>query len=370
MTTHASFSARSALSALVFAGGAALLSACGGADPAGEASGEESAAVAPAVIKLAFSPTSKAFGDVTVHTSSAATSFTLKNSGTSRTGRLTVSLGGTGASQFKLLTDGCSQTTLAPGGTCHITAEFAPTVAAPATATLDASSGSTVAKATLSGVGTTPAALSVMPGVVNFGSVAVDSFSAELGVTVTNTGASPTGTLTRVLGGANLSEFEVTGDSCSGVALPAGASCLVRLRFAPVAAGPATATLALSGSPGGTAVAVLEGTGLPPAALSISPSTAAFGSVAVGSSSAVVTFTVLNAGGAAAGPLSVVIGGTSPSEFVVLADTCANLTLAPGGTCTIGARFAPTSTGTAAALLSVEASAAGSASSALSGVGF
>ena len=80
----------------------------------------------------------------------------------------------------------------------------------------------------------------------------------------------------------------------------------------------------------------------------VSPTSVPFGTLAVGSVSAVQIVTVRNDGTASLliGALSV--GGANPSQFVKTApkDLCSGRTLAPnGGTCTAGVKFQPTATG-------------------------
>ncbi len=85
-----------------------------------------SAALAP-VFKA--TPTSWNFGLVKVGTTSAATSFTIKNVGTANMVIGTVTLGGTSPTQFHLTTNSCSGHTLIPHATCSVAATFAPTLA-------------------------------------------------------------------------------------------------------------------------------------------------------------------------------------------------------------------------------------------------
>src|SRR5207247_467048 len=92
--------------------------------------------------------------------------------------------------------------------------------------------------------------------------------------------------------------------------------------------------------------------GVPPGTLSITPSMADFGSVPIGSQSGAITFTVLNVGGVTVGPLAVSL---SSSMFIITTNSCLGAMLAPGATCAIATRFAPTQVGLLAATLTVNA---------------
>ncbi len=92
----------------------------------------------------------------------------------------------------------------------------------------------------------------------------------------------------------------------------------------------------------------------------VSAPSAAFGSLAVGTSSPEQTFTVANGG---SNPLVVSaanIVGANVNQFSKASDTCTGTPLAYLDTCTVGVEFAPTSTGAKAATLQFVHNAAGS----------
>jgi hypothetical protein len=69
------------------------------------------------------------------------------------------------------------------------------------------------------------------------------------------------------LGGSNPDQFRqpVVMDLCSGVTVPAGGSCTVKIQFKPKAAGPMSATLVIPSTASNESVATvtLSGTGTP-----------------------------------------------------------------------------------------------------------
>jgi hypothetical protein len=116
----------------------------------------------------------------------------------------------------------------------------------------------------------------------------------------------------------------------------------VQVKFAPTAAVARMGSLRVTGEPGGSVLTKLIGTGLPPAALAISPSFTDFGNTFPGGETR-RTLTVTNTGGGASGGISFALSGSAPSDFGIVNDGCT--TLPPGGSCTVEVRFAPTTPG-------------------------
>jgi len=105
---------------------------------------------------ISISPTSYAFADTIAGQTSTAEGFTLFNTGTTATGILASSLGGTDPTQFSIVTatDTCTGNAVPAGGMCTIEVVFAPTTIGAKTASLSLTStpGGTHT-ATLSGTG-------------------------------------------------------------------------------------------------------------------------------------------------------------------------------------------------------------------------
>jgi hypothetical protein len=190
--------------------------------------------------------------------------------------------------------------------------------------------------------------VTVAPSALNFGSVATGSTSSAQTVTVSN----PTGSA------ASVSAISVTGDftqaNTCGSSIAAGASCTVSVKFTPAAAGARTGTLTVSAG-GITNSVSLSGTGTTAgggsATLSASPASVAFGSEAVGSTTAAQSVTVSNTGSAAASVSSVSAGAPFAET-----NTC-GASIAAGASCTVSVKFTPTATGGAAANLTVASNA-------------
>jgi hypothetical protein len=314
---------------------------------------------------LTITPPTKDFGSQTVGTSGPSLIFTVKNTGMSAAGPLGTMLSGANPTEFAAFMDGCAGMTLAPNSTCSVSASFNPTSAGAKTATLTVSGGGGTVSAILAGTGVAPTTLTIAPSMKDFGSQTVGASSPSQIFTVTNVGTSAAGPLGTMMSGANPTEFAALMDGCAGLTLAPNGTCSVTANFKPTSAGAKTATLAVSGG-GATVSATLAGKGVAPTTLTISPATKDFGSQAVGSTGANQSFVVTNTGTSATGPLGTALSGANPTEFPEVMDACIGLMLAPGGTCSLTAHFAPTSVGAKSATLTVSG-AGGSVSAMLVG---
>lgn len=314
---------------------------------------------------LSISPGTQAFGSVGVGSSSAATTFTVTNTGEAASGTIGTSLVGAAATQFAVASDECAGKTLPGGGTCAITVRFSPSSTGAKLAGIQVSGkpGGTVA-AELSGTGLTPANLSISPGSHEYGTVPAGASSPATTFTITNTGEASSGALASGIAGSDLSQFAISADSCANAALAGGGTCTVSVRFAPNAEGPKSASLQVSGTPGGAVSAALSGTGT---LFTITPASHAFPATAVGSVSAAQQFTVKNVGSVPAvmSAGSGVVPGTDSSHFGQN-NQCIG-TLAPNATCIITITFAPSTPGAKSATLQVSGAPGGTVSAALTG---
>ena len=210
------------------------------------------------------------------------------------------------------------------------------------------------------------------PTALAFGNQATGTTSAAQSVAITNTSAATINISSVMVGGINPSDFNISADACTGVALAVNASCNVSVKFAPTATGARTAALVYSddalGSPQNLA---LSGTGvLPGPAVSLNPTSVNFGSQGVGATSAAQTITVTNTGTASLHPTSATLSGTNMGDFAKTADTCTGATVAIGATCTVSITFTPSAKGGRTATVSLTDDAADSPQSAtLSGTG-
>jgi Abnormal spindle-like microcephaly-assoc'd, ASPM-SPD-2-Hydin len=183
-------------------------------------------------------------------------------------------------------------------------------------------------------------------GYANFGSVLKGSSSPVQTVTVSNTGNTQLQLVNTMMTGANPGDFKVDPSTTNcpltpGVFLSAGQTCRIGFTFAPTAAGARTASFVLlDSSISGSDTIILNGTGALPPAVTLSPTSLSFGSVAVGAT-LTLPVTVTNSGQGGLTFNSVTHTGTDASSFSHTSNCGA--TIPPGGSCTIQVSFHPTS---------------------------
>jgi hypothetical protein len=342
---------------------ASLTATAGGVTAAAGLSGTPATPAA-----LSVSPAPYDFGAVPVGGKPVLEQFVATNQGGVPSAVPVVSIVGTNASDFVVTANGCALAVM-PAATCTISVVFTPSIAGAESATLSVASGGTSASAALAGTGLVPAQIQIAPGSDSFAATTQGASSSTMSFVVTNHGGVATGPLTAGLLGTEAGQFYIDHDACTATALPAGKTCAVTVHFAPTAGtvGAVSASLEVSGSPGGQTAASLTGVGVAPAQLAINSTNQGFGTVTWGSASPVV-FTVTNTGGAASGTIAVSLTGSNATAFALGSGGCAGVSLAGGGTCTIAVNFAPSNvTGLQNATLSVTAAPGGSKTATLTG---
>ena len=311
------------------------------------------------------SPSTLSFGNQPVGSGSAAQVITLNNSGDAALDVTGISLSGANASDFTQ-TNNCG-TSVAAGANCAISVTFTPTVSGSRTASLTVadSAANSPQSVTVSGIGTTSAA-SVSPTSLAFGNQPVSSASPAQAFTLTNSGNTALTLSGIAISGANASDFSQTNNCGSSVA--AGANCAVSVTFKPAATGVRSATVTLTDNAASSPQTVaLSGTGTA-SAVSISPSSVAFGNQTVGTTSTGQTVTLANTGSADLSITSIAVSGSNASNFAQT-NNCGS-TVAASANCTISVTFTPSRTGSRSASITITDGAAGSPHTvALSGTG-
>jgi hypothetical protein len=201
------------------------------------------------------------------------------------------------------------------------------------------------------------------PSSVNFGNQQVGTKSPPQPVTLQNVGGSALKINQISIGGTNSNDFTQT-NNCPA-SLPVGASCTIKVVFAPKAQSQDSASLDVSyqgvGSPQSVA---LTGTGTAAPTVSLKPSSLTFATQTIGTTSPPQTATLTNTGSVA-----VTISNIAASGSFSETNNCPS-SLPVGANCQIKVEFTPTAKGPASGKLTVTDDAKGSPQTvALSGTG-
>ena len=313
------------------------------------------------------SPLALSFGNQPEGSVSAPLVITLTNAGNQP---LTISklppLSGPGSAQFSKVETAasCVAVTLAPGASCELSFEFAPTTTGTFTAEVEFVDNSSFLPnaeqlVTITGTGTGVAPIiSILPAALSFPMQPIGITSTTQPLTLTNTGSAA----------MNLSGIVITGNSSTNFGfvlkgtsacpyptgpLPAGASCTISVDFTPQASGPISATLSISDNAAGSPQSVaLSGSGNGGTyGISLSPTSLNFATQTVGAKSTMQTVTLTNSGTFATA-LTIARVGANSGDFAET-DNCSQSPLAGGKTCVITVTFDPTQTGSRSAAVQI-----------------
>ena len=283
--------------------------------------------------------------------SPASLSFSLQAPGTT-SGPQTAALTSTGTTPFQItsvqITGAFSASTTCPtlsdpagfsgipaGNNCAYSVTFAPPSGSSpgtltGTLTVNGTNGASLVVSLSGTVATAPATLS--PTSLSFVSQVVGATSTAQSVVLTNPGNFSL-TITSITASQQFSES----DNC-GASLAAGASCTINVTFAPTSAGNVSGVLTVTDNAANSPQSVpLSGTGLAPAAVSLSLSSLTFPDTQVGSTSAPQTVTLTNTGGS---NLNITVISYSQG-FILPNQNCLG-TLAAGASCQMSVAFKPT----------------------------
>jgi hypothetical protein len=238
-----------------------------------------------------LSPSSVSFADQAVGTTSSPQNVILTNSGTGPLIISSIAIKGANSGDFSQ-TNNCPAN-LAAAANCQISITFTPSALGARNASLAVTDNAPGGPQSvpLSGTGAQPI-VQFSPSSVNFGAKTVGATSSPQLVTLTNAGGSTLTITSIAVTGGNAGDFAET-NGC-GASLGSGASCQIKVTFAPTASGTRSAAVSVSdNAPGSPQVAALSGTGQD---FSLTPSGSGTATVAPGQT-ATYTVTVTPGGG-------------------------------------------------------------------------
>ncbi len=301
----------------------------------------DGAGLAPGM--LTATPASLSFPPTVQGTSAPAQTLSVENTGGEPVQLHTLSV----TTDYALSSDACSGTTLAPLASCSVAVIFSPTglQSRPGTLKIPSNLPASPLLVQLSGTGLTPAALAFSPSSLAFPSTQEGSVSSAQNITLNNTGGGTAQLQSETVSG----DFQIASNAC-GASLPGGASCLLQVQYAPSSQCGTQGLLTIAASaPGVQATASLtgvDGSATTPCAVTLSPTSLAYGSAVIGSTTPAQTITLTNGS-----RTTVQLGGpTLQGNYSFAGGSCAaNTRLAPapaaGDSCTLQIAFRPQSRG-------------------------
>ena len=288
---------------------------------------------------ISLSATSLTFAAQQAQTPSAAQSIIITNTGNAA---LTIShLTTTGDFTES---DNCTVASIAPNASCTAQVIFLPSTTGTRTGVLTIFANVSGGQATVSLSGTVlaAAAITLNPATLVFPSTLLNTTSAAMNITVTNTGGVSATLQTPVLTG----DFAVSNNTC-GTALTANSACAIAITFTPTVSGTRQGSFAITDSVG-TQTASLSGTGATAATDTLAPTSLTFAAQTVGTTSASQLVTMTNIGDVA---LTLITASITSGDFTAV-NSCGS-SLAAHSSCSISVDYVPRSTGAGSGVLSI-----------------
>ncbi len=289
-------------------------------------------------VTITVTPTSETFPAQTVGTTSAAKTVTVKNTGTAST---MISI--PPASGDFGQTNTCGST-LYGGTSCTINATFSPTTTGSISGVITISDAASNSPQIVGLTGTGVAPVTFSPTSLPFGSEKVGVTSAVKTVTMTNNLSTPvTGISLTASGNYTLAN----GTTCTST-LAGRAKCTIAVTFTPTANGSIDGAVTVSYSAAYSPQEVKltgSGTGGGTSPLKFTPTSLAFTSQAIGTTSTAKTVTVQNTSASTVTLSSIAASGNFAAVGSGITPCTKTSMLAAGASCTLSVTFAPSIAG-------------------------
>ena len=306
---------------------------------------------------IQLNQTSLTFAPLIIGTVSPTQTVTLRNSGTANLVFSSITPTGAAAADYTA-TGGCAiATPVVPGATCDVTVGVTPSIVGPREASLaivsNAASGTLTLPLHAIGLAVPVPVIMLTPSTLAFGSRTVNGLYPPSTVQLQNSGTAVLQIGAIAVTGAGFADTT----SC-GATLAVGATCSISIVFTPTAVGTNyTGQLSVTGNANAAQSVPLTGAGVAQTVpmLTWQPvvSTLAFGNVVPGSSSAIQSVMLLNAGPGGVDLQLINVVGTNATNFSATGTCIAGTTLYEGQTCRIDITFAPGSSGAKQATIQV-----------------
>ena len=290
--------------------------------------------------QLTPSPSSIAFGNVSVGATSAAQVITVTNTG----GSSLIVNAATPSAQYAISAGPGLPTTLGPNQQTQFSIVFSPTTTGPVSGSVvfqsnDAGGARTV---TLSGTGVAPA-IAASPNPLAFGTVTLGTTPTSV-LTISNPGQAPLTVSALTVQGANGGDFALVSPPNLPAIVGPGSTLPLTVRFTPGDHGARSAQLVIASDAYQTPTlsVSLTGTGSGPR-LVATPSSIDFGSANVGSPAAPKSVSIQNTGETTLTVSAIVFSGANAADFRT--STSFPLAVPPGTTAQAVLTFTPSAVG-------------------------
>jgi len=285
----------------------------------------------PAAPEMTLNPVSLNYSPQAISTSSLAQTLSVTNTGNAALTITHVTLTG----DFNE-TDNCVGPVIAVGASCVIRAMFLPSALGTrvGVVTVYGNVAGGQATASLSGTGTTAAAIILNPITLTYAGTNVGTASTAQNITISNMGG-VTATLQTPIVTTN---FVITANTC-GPTLASNVGCTVSVAFNPTTSGTLKGSLSISDS-SGMQTASLTGVGVLPATDTLTPISLTYSAQQIGTLSAPQQVILTNMGDTS---LMLIAGQINSGDFTVV-NSCGN-SLNGHSSCSLLVTFVPKSLG-------------------------
>jgi serine protease len=312
---------------------------------------------------IGITPQSVSFGAVTVG-SSTTQNLTITNTHNAPITLTNATIYSDTTSPYRL-TNSCNSSLL-PGSSCNMVITFSPTSAAnfPATLSIQPSIGDISFIPIVGQAANATPSFNISSSSLAFGNQAVNNNTEGKIITVSNTGGTSLSLSSTWLRFSTTGQFSQTNNCSSTLAI--GATCTIVVTFRPTTTGAKSSTLTLAPTGVTSKTVSLTGSGVTPV-VTLTPTTLAFGTLKSNTLSAPKIVTIRNSGTVAISTMPITFTGTGANQYRQT-NNCPAIFVA-GASCTVSITFAPTSTGSKSARLSVAPSGGTAKTTTLSGTG-
>ena len=313
---------------------------------------------------ITVTPAALVFSNQVVGTTSPSQTIIYQNNASVPVQISTVSITGSNAADFSIISQTCEGNSLVSGTNCFVTVAFSPSDVGARIANLVFVDNATGSPRTipLTGTGTPAAPLvctSLSTNSLNFGPQLLTTTSTVQSITITNCGSAALNVTSVSLSGFASNDFSFS-QGCTGGPVPPDSTCTINVTFTPQTAGARKANLVIASDAAGSPIIVaLNGTSaalLP--AICFPSGSVDFGSVTAGATGLVQSIVITNCGTAALVISNLTLTGANAGDFITNSTTCS--TVVSGGTCVVNVQFAPSASGPRSASLGFVDNAAGS----------